>query len=165
MKYSSFIIRWRATLLVFLTHRLALPALRIIRRPDYFPFTATELATMPADTVGYALAHFLRTRQLELLPYYAKHDVKHVLLNYDATDEGEVCLQCFMLGNGHLSFPVAATVCYGWVTMPEYWSSFRRAFKRGREARPIGNWKWHELVYEPLHTVRARIDNLSKLPG
>lgn len=103
MKYSSFIIRWRATLLVFLTHRLALPALRIIRRPDYFPFTATELATMPADTVGYALAHFLRTRQLELLPYYAKHDVKHVLLNYDATDEGEVCLQCFMLGNGHLS--------------------------------------------------------------
>jgi ubiquinone biosynthesis protein Coq4 len=56
-----------------------------------------------------------------LLPYYARHDIKHILLDYDTKNEGEGCLQCFMLGNGHVSFPVVATVLYGWATMPEHW--------------------------------------------
>ena len=113
MRIYSFIKKCRSALLVYLTHKMALPVLRLIRKPIVFPYTAEELKHFPEGTLGKELVNFLEIKKLELLPYYAKHDIKHILLGYDTTDEGEGCLQCFMLGNRHVSFPVIATVLYG----------------------------------------------------
>ena len=153
------IIKLRSRLLVYLTHNMALPVLRIIRKPEKFPFTVTELKAFPGNTLGKDLVEFLEIKGLALLPYYARHDIKHILLGYDTTDEGEGCLQCFMLGNRHISFPVLATVLYGFVTMPEYWSSFRAAYQRGRKAKPISNWKWFEILEEPTASLIRKIDH------
>lgn len=153
------IIKLRSRLLVYLTHNMALPVLRIIRKPEKFPFTVTELKAFPDNTLGKDLVEFLEIKGLALLPYYARHDIKHILLGYDTTDEGEGCLQCFMLGNRHISFPVLATVLYGFVTMPEYWSSFRAAYQRGRKAKPISNWKWFEILEEPTASLIRKIDH------
>ena len=153
------IIRLRSKLLVYLTHNMALPVLRIIRKPEKFPFTAIQLKEFSDNTLGKDLVEFLEDKGLDLLPYYARHDIKHILLGYDTTDEGEGCLQCFMLGNGHVSFPVLATVLYGFITMPEYWSSFRIAYKRGRKARPISNWQWFEILEEPTASLIQKIDH------
>ncbi|MEI7964042.1 MAG: hypothetical protein WCH29_02665 [Chitinophagaceae bacterium] len=152
------LIQWRAQLLVFLTHRLALPLLKLIRKPECFPYTLESLLRFAPGTLGYDMAIFLQQRELLLLPYYAKHDIKHVLLQYDTTGEGEVCLQCFMLGNRHISFPVLATVVYGFITMPEYWKIFGIAFKRGKRAIPISEWNWFELLQEPTQSLIQKID-------
>jgi len=104
----------------------------------------------------------LDKKNLKLLPYYAKHDIKHILLGYDTTDEGEGCLQCFMLGNRHVSFPVIATVLYGFVTMPEYWASFRKAYKRGRHCNPISDWKWFEILDQPTLSLIQKVDQSYK---
>jgi ubiquinone biosynthesis protein Coq4 len=116
-----------------------------------------DLSLFPSGSTGKALHDFLHNKSLELLPYYAKHDIKHILLDYDTTAEGEICLQYFMLGNGHLSFPVMATILYGTLTMPEYWVTFIHAFQRGRKSIPIQNWKWFEIVHLPLADLKARI--------
>lgn len=128
--YKQF-VNIRSKVLVYLTHNLALPIIRIIRKPELFPYTKEQLQQFPDATLGKDLINMLETKNLKLLPYYAKHDIKHLLLNYDTTDEGEVCLQCFMLGNKHISFPVLISVVFGYVTMPEYWSKFKEAYKRG----------------------------------
>ncbi|MEI9957035.1 MAG: Coq4 family protein [Ferruginibacter sp.] len=109
--------------------------------------------------MGNDLINFLEIKKLQLLPHYAKHDIKHILLQYDTTDDGEVCLQCFMLGNRHLSFPVAATVLYGLVTMPEHWKKFGAAYKRGKNSKAIANWKWFEILHEPTATLIKKITN------
>ena len=147
----------RAALLVFLTHRLALPLLKKIRKPEHFPYTAEALQQFPANTLGFDLVNFLHRKELQLLPYYARHDIKHILLQYDTTEEGEVCLQCFMLGNGHVSFPVAATVLYGFFTMPEYWTCFKMAYRRGKKCSPIANWKWFEILEQQTEDLRRQI--------
>jgi ubiquinone biosynthesis protein Coq4 len=152
----------RASLLVFLTHNMALPMLRFIRRPQLFPYTQAELASFPAGTLGYDLVHFLNGKNLKLLPHYAKHDIKHVLLQYDTTGEGEVCLQCFMLGNGHISFPVAATVMYGFATMPEYWAKFREAYRRGKRSIPIKNWQWFSILEQSTQSLIHKINTDAK---
>lgn len=152
----------RSNLLVFLTHNMALPVLRFIRRPQVFPYSTEELKTFPAGTLGYDLVHFLHRKNLKLLPHYAKHDIKHILLQYDTTDEGEVCLQCFMLGNGHISFPVAATVLYGFVTMPEYWKKFRIAYRRGRQSIPVKNWQWFSILEQSTRSLIYKINNHAK---
>jgi hypothetical protein len=152
----------RASLLVLLTHNMALPMLRIIRRPQVFPYTAKQLKEFPGGTLGNDLIHFIENKNLKLLPHYAKHDVKHILLQYDTTGEGEVCLQCFMLGNGHLSFPVAATVLYGFITMPEYWKVFTQAYRRGKKSIRIKDWQWFSILQEPTQTLIHKINNHAK---
>ena len=77
----KFIIRSRSWVLIFLTHRMALPVLRLIRKPEKFPFTVEELINYPDHSLGKDLAVFLDNKQLELLPYYARHDIKHILLD------------------------------------------------------------------------------------
>ena len=154
----KFISKLRSELLVFLTHHMALPFLRVLRRPPAFPYDGRTLSFMQKGSLGNDLYAFLKNKDLHLLPYYAKHDIKHVLLEYDTTGEGEVCLQCFMLGNRHISFPVAATVIYGLLTMPEHWSKFKEAYKRGRSAPEIRNWKWFDIITEETAVLKKIIN-------
>jgi ubiquinone biosynthesis protein Coq4 len=159
MNFYVLIKKTRAAILVFLTHQMALPFLKLIRRPEYFPYTREELQNFAPDSLGFELVNFLHRKDLQLLPFYARHDMKHILLQYDTTGEGEVCLQCFMLGNGHISFPVAATVLYGLITMPEYWQSFAKAFRRGKKSIRISNWQWFNIVKEPTAILMQKINS------
>lgn len=142
----KFLVNTRSTLLVWLTHSLALPILKLLRKPEKFPFSQGELQKFPDGSMGKTLLLFLDSKDLQLLPYYARHDIKHILLDYDTTDEGEGCLQCFMLGNGHVSFPVLATVVYCFVTMPEYWTKFRQAYRRGKKSPSLEHIAWFNIL-------------------
>ena len=60
----------------------------------------------------------------------------------------------FMLGNGHLSFPVVATRRFCYISMPGHWKIFRDAYRRGRNAAPIAGWNWFAIVTE--HTEELK---------
>ncbi len=154
--YQSF-KKLRTNILIWLTHNMALPLLQRFRNEKKFPHSTQELSSFPTGTLGNDLYSFLEDKQLELLPHYARHDLKHILLQYDTTESGEVCLQCFMLGNGHISFPVMATVLYGIFTMPEYYSLFKIAFRRGKNCREISEWNWYELLHSDTKNLQLLI--------
>jgi ubiquinone biosynthesis protein Coq4 len=154
----KFIVKIRSGILVFLTHNMALPMLKLFRKSEVFPYSIERLKRFPAGTLGNDLAVFLDVNNLQLLPYYARHDIKHILLGYETTDEGEGSLQCFMLGNRHVSFPVLATVVYCFLTMPEHWHSFRSAFRRGRKATRISGWNWFEILHQRTISLKLKID-------
>jgi ubiquinone biosynthesis protein Coq4 len=147
----------RELVLVFLTHKIALPVLKIVRRPNDFAYSEHELESLPPGTLGNDLYIFLKRRGLPLLRHYARHDLKHVLLGYDTTEEGEACLQSFMLGNGRISFPVLATVLYSFLTMPEYWRKMKTAFSTGRKSTAIHNWRWNEIAHLQTCDLRKKI--------
>lgn len=167
MKYKvlfmiGYLKRIRTLLLVLLTHSIALPLLKIFRRSVKFPYSLNHLEALPAGSLGNDLFHFLKKKNLNLLPHYARHDLKHILLQYDTTDCGEACLQCFMLGNGRVSFPVLATVIYALVTMPEYWKEMKAAYEKGRTANPINNWNWNDLLLTPTKELRLKVFTTSE---
>ena len=58
MKIYEQIKKTRSAILVYLTHRMALPVLRIIRKPEIFPFTREELKNFPDETLGKELINF-----------------------------------------------------------------------------------------------------------
>jgi ubiquinone biosynthesis protein Coq4 len=151
------IVKVREFVLVFLTHKIALPMLKSVRRPNAFNYNLEALKALPAGTLGNDLYVFLTQRHLPLLKHYARHDLKHVLLGYDTTEEGEACLQSFMLGNGRVSFPVLATVMYSFLTMPEYGGQMRKAFLAGKMSVPIHKWKWNEIVHSRTYDLRKKI--------
>ena len=144
---------------MFLTHKIALPMLKLVRRPNEFTYSEDDLQLLAPGTLGNDLFMFLKQRNLPLLKHYARHDLKHVLLGYDTTEEGEACLQSFMFGNGRISFPVLATVTYSCLTMPEHWSKIKKAFKQGRKSNSIHGWKWNELLKEPTEELRRKINS------
>jgi len=154
---KKILLKMRSAILVFLTHKIALPMLKIFRRPNLFPHSKEELAKFPNGTLGHDLFLFLEERKLPLLKHYARHDLKHVLLNYDTTDEGEACLQSFMFGNGRISFPVLATIVYSYVTMPEYWKKMKAAYRKGKSSNSIHHWNWNSVVLEQTNELRKRI--------
>jgi ubiquinone biosynthesis protein Coq4 len=146
----------RSSVLVFLTHTFALPILKVIRRKKKFPYSMEQLSALPYETVGNELWQQLNAHNLRLLPYYERHDIKHVVLDYPFTDEGEVCLQFFMLANGRVSFPVLATVLYGLATMPEYYSSFKKAWERGKQAKSLEEIDWFAIMQQPLSDIQNK---------
>ncbi len=147
----------RTGILVVLTHKIALPLLKIFRRPTIFQYSKEDLARFPPKSLGHDLFLFLQERNLPLLTHYARHDLKHVLLEYDTTDEGEACLQCFMMGNGRISFPVLATVFYSLLSMPEHWGKMKTAWHEGRNSTPFHHWQWNGLLYETTDKLRDQI--------
>ena len=151
------LIKVRETILVYLTHKIALPMIKLIRKPNEFTYSEDDLQSLPAGTLGNDLFIFLKQRKLPLLKHYARHDLKHVLLGYDTTEEGEACLQSFMFGNGRISFPVLATVTYALVTMPEYWSKMKKAFLQGKRSKPIHSWQWNEIMKVQTKELRRKI--------
>ena len=154
---KRFLLKIRSAVLVMLNHKVALPLLKFIRKPNVFTYSREELGNLPAGSLGNDLYLFLEKRKLPLLKHYARHDLKHVLLNYDTTDEGEAMLQYFMLGNGRVSFPVLATVIYSMLTMPEYWKRMVSAFRQGQRSISIHNWQWNEVVKEQTIQLRNKI--------
>lgn len=150
-------------MLVLLTHTIALPVLKLIRRRKTFSYNMENLSALPYETVGNELWQALNDNNLHLLPYYEKHDIKHVVLQYPFTEEGEVCLQFFMLANGRISFPVLATVLYGICTMPEYYSSFKKAYSRGKHAADLKDMNWFSIMELPLSSVQEQLNSNSSV--
>lgn len=144
-------------MLVLLTHHLGLPALKIFRKPQPFPYTTEKLLQMEQGTMGRELIEFLQTKNLELLTHYTRHDLKHIVLCFDTTEEGELCLQSFMLGNGRVSFPVLATVLFGLFTAPEYWRKMFVSFREGKKCIAIHKWDWFELIPQQTTEIRNKI--------
>lgn len=157
VRFKKMLLQCRKRVLVFLTHQVALPLLKLVRRPGINGCTPEALVQLPAGSLGHDLFLFLEQRKLPLMPHYIRHDLKHVLLGYDTTEEGEACLQCFMLGTGRVSFPVLATVLYAAITMPEYRQSMRNAYRRGRQAHFFHDWPWQELLPVQTAALRKRI--------
>lgn len=151
----------RENILVILTHKIALPMIRVMRKPNIFTHNEDQLKSLPAGTLGNDLFLFLKQRDLPLLKHYARHDLKHVLLGYDTTEEGEACLQSFMFGNGRVSFPVLATVGYSLLTMPEYWDKIRNAYRQGKKCNPIHNWKWNDILEIQTTELRKQMNKSS----
>jgi ubiquinone biosynthesis protein Coq4 len=147
----------RCRILVALTHHVALPMLKHVRKAKPFPHSLESMRSMPAESLGFQLSQMLDENNFEMLSHYARHDMKHIVLGYAATEEGEVCLQSFMLGNGRLSFPVLITIYFGCITMPEHWKAMRAAYARGKNSRSIHQWNWFELIPESVEELRNRM--------
>lgn len=154
--------RYRKRLLVYLAHEVALPYFKLVRRGYNFPYSVKDLQHFEEGTVGRALYSFFFNNDLELLPHYEKHDIKHVVLGYPPTEEGEVSLQCFMLANGRITAPVIFSVFVGVLIMPESWFTFRKAWKRGRATPCLNKLNWFGLMPQPLSEVRKQIFLISK---
>lgn len=123
-----------------------------------------ELRLLPQGTVGRDLVDCLDRQQLNLVPYFASHDLKHVLLDYDMTPEGEIRLLAFEVGNRNYSPVTLALFLFGWSLLPDRWSLLYQDFKRGRKSVCISKWtiaKYAKKKTAELKRLFPRLPQLS----
>lgn len=153
MSFKTF----RKKLLIWLAHDIALPYFKLVRKNYNFPYSLTQLQQCAEGSVGRELYHFFSNNNLDMLPHYEKHDIKHVVLGYPPSEAGEICLQCFMMANGRITLPVVFSLLVGLLLMPECWPACRSAWKRGRTVPSLNRLDWFSLVPEPVAEVRKRL--------
>ncbi|MDX2000820.1 MAG: hypothetical protein SFW35_00180 [Chitinophagales bacterium] len=109
--------------------------------------TTSDLLAYPPGSLGRRIGSFLQSNHLEPIPKVERHDVFHVLTAYGTDTVDEVALQVFLLGNGKRSLfnLLAAGSC---LLLPDYWSVFQVAFRRGRRARNISDYHFQSLLQE-----------------
>ena len=160
---KHFVNRLRDALITFQVHRLALPLVKHFTKPVKVPFPLKALAAFPEGSLGRDLFLFLEKHELQLLPHFETHDVKHVLLGYGIGGKNEGCMQFFYVGNRHYSPASLMTVAASLLLMPEHFRDFIKAFRRGRNTPPIGKLPLEKLLHEPTQTLREKFQLTSNL--
>jgi len=118
-----------------------------------------ELDKLEEGTLGKEIAKSLRENDLNLVPNYESHDLKHSLLNFEMTPLDEIRIQAFMIGNGNWSIVSLAIFVYGAILLPNEWALFKEDFKEGRKAIPIKDWSIEEFAEKQIEELRESVFN------
>jgi len=127
-----------------------------------------ELVNYPPQSMGKMLGEFLQKEKLQPIDKLERHDVFHILLDYDTDLKQEAGLYFFLFGNGKKSLFAIGTVLFSAIMFPEHWHYLYKQYKRGQAAYPIIKLKFNELLFDnyiDLKSVvfRQPIENLQLL--
>ena len=109
--------------------------------------------------MGKEIANCLKENNLNLVPNYESHDLKHSLLNFKMTPLDEIRMQAFMIGNGNWSIPSLAIFIFGAILLPNKWVLFKKDYKEGRNAIPIKEWSIEEFADKKIDKLREQVFN------
>ncbi len=150
MKLTEIIIK-------HLTHSFGLPVLKLIIKHNVLHYSKQELASFPDETLGKDVYLFLKANNMELLPHFETHDVKHVLLDYGINDVDEAKMQFFFLGNGTYSIPVLSATSFCLFLLPKHIPDFIKAYQRGKSCTNLKHIKLENFLFEKTATLKTKL--------
>jgi len=114
-----------------------------------------HLRSLPEHTVGHDLAKMLDSRGLKLIPGFVKHDLNHLILGYDMTPEEELCMQAYLIGNGHWQLQCFLFLSSA-VLLPGLWSTLCAHYKLGRQNELLSSLRLEECLDRKTEQVRRQ---------
>jgi ubiquinone biosynthesis protein Coq4 len=151
---STLNIDFRNTIITKSVHGLALPMLGCFLKPQKLPMALSDMEHLPAGTLGKELTCFFYENKIGLLNYFQTHDLKHVLLDYGTCARDEAAMQFFYLGNKHYSIATIMSVINSLLLLPEHIGEYKRAWKRGLAALPIGKLPLEKMLACQITEIR-----------
>lgn len=134
-------------ILLLLNYAIRIHA-RAHRKRKAWGISTESLVRYPPGSLGKALGDFLAHEKLQPIAKLERHDVFHILLDYQTDLKQEAGLYFFLFGNGKKSFFAIGTVLFAACMFPEHWPYLYRQYKRGKEAYPIVSLKFQEFLHE-----------------
>lgn len=131
--------------------------LNYIGDKNYCKALKIKLQEYPSGTVGHELLQFLAKNDFDFVPYYEHHDMKHVLLGYDTSAKGEICMQVFMFGNAGVSLISLSLFLSFAIWTPDIWHELPYHFLLGRFCKPLSKIHVEEAAGRNLLELRKEI--------
>lgn len=97
-------------------------------------YNMEDLALMPDNSLGHGLYDYLKEANLSFKPNLIRHDIKHILLNYDMKMPDELKIHAFLIGNRSYN---AMGIIYLMVCVcivPEILPKLKQEYIRGKQA-------------------------------
>lgn len=117
-----------------------------------------EMAGSPDNTLGKALYKIMGENNLELVPWYKEHDLKHALLGYKMEAPDEMRMQCFMWGNAGFSLFTTVITIFFIIWTPEMWPDARHHYRAGKLVKNVTRYRLESSIYLDLSEVRKEIE-------
>lgn len=105
--------------------------------------------------LGIVFLNMLNENNLDVIPYYEDHDLKHLVLGYGMTSVEEIRMQAFLFGNGNRSFSCILFLLSG-IILPSAWNQFYLDFKKGKNAPDILNLTLEDCMNISLSDLKNR---------
>lgn len=122
-----------------------------------------QLRTLPPGTVGREIADTLDRKGYELLPFFADHDMKHIILGYDMTETDELRMQLYMIGNGNRSLACLLPTLGSIPFYPRLWREISYHYQLGKAGRRITHLRLSDCRHQPLSEIRAMYGRLQNI--
>ncbi|MEO8164188.1 MAG: hypothetical protein ABI619_02215 [Betaproteobacteria bacterium] len=113
------------------------------------------MRSLPEHTVGHDLARMLDCKGLKLIPGFGKHDLNHLILNYDMDPEEELCMQAYLIGNGHWQLQCFLFLSSA-VLLPGLWSTLWAHYNLGKRSEPLSSLSLEECLGRKTELVRRQ---------
>lgn len=113
------------------------------------------LRTLPPGTVGREIADTLDRKGYELLPFFADHDMKHIVLGYDMTEADELRMQLYMIGNGNRSLACLLPTMVSIPFYPRLWWEVAYHYQLGKAGKPITHLHLADCRGQMLSDIQA----------
>lgn len=114
-----------------------------------------RMRSFPESTVGSDLAKMLDDRGLKLIPGFQKHDLNHLILGYDMTPEEELCMQAYLIGNGHWQLQCVLFLSSACL-LPGLWSTLWDHYHLGRQSEPLSSLRMEECLDRNTEQIRRQ---------
>ncbi|MCH2032298.1 MAG: ubiquinone biosynthesis protein COQ4 [Tenacibaculum sp.] len=143
--------------IIKLSFDLSVSIIELFSKMEPYKKKVSELRKLEDGTLGKEIAKYLDYNNLNLVPQYESHDLKHILLNYQMTAEDEIRMQAFMIGNGNYSIPSFAILTFGAILLPDLWATFYSDFQKGKKTIGISEWTIEKYATRNLIELRAEL--------
>lgn len=108
-------------------------------------------------TLGRAIWEMLSEKNLDVVPWYEEHDMKHALLGFQQYAPDEIRMQAFMFGNAGFSAFSVLTFLLFVVWTPDVWPELAFHYRCGKRTAPIGHWRVEDYAHRDLEELRREI--------
>lgn len=115
-----------------------------------------RLDTAEQNTLGRHLADCMDRNNVDFIPYFESHDLKHVLLDYEMKPLDEIRLQAYLLGNGNVTVITLLIFFFGFVLKPFGIITFYYDFLRGRSNPSLRSLTVQATADQDFHSLRRK---------
>ena len=151
-------IQLRSLLLISLVEKTKSIYIRWFnKKKKGWQISINDLKAYPKQTLGKDLADFLIKENFDLMSGLESHDVYHLILDYSTKVEDEAKMQFFLIGNGKKSLYAFGTSFLAFLTMPDQWLAFWKAYQQGKKALKVHLWDFRFLLKEKTEHLRALV--------
>ncbi len=156
---KTILLELRSRLMIALVEKTKTKYIQFFKKDaESWGLSLAELEQYPKETLGKDLADFLVREHFDLMEGVESHDVYHVVLNYSTEVEQEAQMQFFLLGNGKKSLYAIGTSVIAFLTMPDQWLAFWKAYNRGQQSLKVHLWDFRFLLKEKTANLRALVN-------
>jgi ubiquinone biosynthesis protein Coq4 len=120
-------------------------------------YTITDCSEMPKNSLGYGLYDYLEKTNLSYRPNLIRHDMKHILLDYEMKMPDELKIHAFLIGNKcyNLMGIIYLGICV--LIVPEIIPELKQEYKRGQKAKCLKNIDLQQFVKQDIKNVRKHL--------